>query len=175
MPWEEFGLNRFTYAEVGATWNGILPAGYRHLRHRVPLPAAVFEAAGEAVLTWRVHRAAGVHIEASAPLAEPGVAVVSRMGIGPLRLTAPCEVVWSVRDQQRIGFGYGTLPGHPARGEEAFAVERDAAGRVWFTVTAFSRPDRWFMRAAGPLAFALQKAYARWLAATLRRLCRTAR
>lgn len=154
-------MNRFTYAEVGATRNGMLPAGYRHVRYRVPLPAGAFEVAGEAVLTWRMHRAAGVRIEASAPRAEPGVTVVSRMGLGPLRLTAPCEVVRSVRDKQRIGFGYGTLPGHPARGEESFAVERDDDGGVWFTITAFSRPDRWFMRAAGPLALAFQKAYAR--------------
>jgi len=71
-----------------------------------------------------------------------------------------------------IGFGYGTLPGHPARGEESFVVHRDAAGEVWFTVTSFSRPARWFMAALGPVAPVLQGTYARLLGRTLRRLTR---
>jgi uncharacterized protein (UPF0548 family) len=81
-------------------------------------------------------------------------------------------VTWSVDDERQAGFGYGTLPGHPERGEEAFLVERDDGGEVWFTVRAFSRPARWFTRAAGPAVVAFQHAYARRLGATLRRLCR---
>ncbi|WDZ87659.1 DUF1990 family protein [Micromonospora cathayae] len=161
-----------TYPHVGATRTGELPAGWRHVRHRVRLPDGCFGTAGQAVLTWRLHRAAGVRITADAPRAAPGVAVTSGLGIGPLRLAAPCEVVWTVDDEHRAGFGYGTLPGHPARGEEAFVVERDDAGRVWFEVRAFSRPDRWMMRVAGPAGRAFQHGYARWLGHTLRRLCR---
>ncbi|MCK9899131.1 DUF1990 domain-containing protein [Frankia sp. Cpl3] len=37
------------------------------------------------------------------------------------------------------------MPDHPEVGEEAFVVERDAAGAVWLAVTAFSR-----LRMAGP-------------------------
>jgi uncharacterized protein (UPF0548 family) len=160
-----------TYPHPGATRAGELPAGWRHVRHRVPLPAGSFEAAGAAVLGWRLHRAAGVRIDATAPRDAPGVTVVSRLGVGPLRLSAPCAVVWAAADDRRAGFGYGTLPGHPARGEEAFVVERDDSGAVWFEVRAFSRPDRWFMRAAGPAGRAFQRGYAWWLGRTLRRLC----
>ncbi|MEU4567656.1 DUF1990 domain-containing protein [Micromonospora sp. NPDC023956] len=160
-----------TYPHVGATRTGSLPAGWRHVRHRVRLPDGSFAVAGEAVLSWRLHRAAGVRITADAPRAAPGVAVTSGLGVGPLRLDAPCEVVWVADDDRRAGFGYGTLPGHPASGEEAFVVERDDAGRVWFEIRAFSRPQRWIMRAAGPAARLFQHGYARWLAATLRRLC----
>ncbi|MGN9809820.1 DUF1990 family protein [Micromonospora sp. BQ11] len=160
-----------TYPHVGATRAGDLPTGWRHVRHRIRLPGDAFDAAGEAVLSWHLHRAAGIRIDASADRAAPGVRVVSGLGVGPLRLPAPCEVVWAVDDGSRAGFGYGTLPGHPARGEEAFLVGRDAAGEVWFEVRAFSRPDRWFMRAAGPAGRLFQHAYAWWLGRTLRRLC----
>ena len=161
-----------TYPEVGATLEGPLPAGYRHLRHSVPLPAKAFRAAGQAVLTWRMHRAAGVRIEPSAPRAAPGVTLRAGLGAGPLRLWVPCEVVWALDTDERIGFAYGTLPGHPESGEEAFLVQRDADGSVLFTVRAFSRPARWYTRAGGPLVPAFQLAYARWCARTLRRMCR---
>lgn len=164
-------MDGLTYPEVGATGTGSpLPAGYRHLHHRTRLGAVSLEAAGEALLSWRLHRAAGVQITASAPRAAAGVTVVSGLGIGPVRLSAPCRVVAVTEEAGRIGFAYGTLAGHPARGEEAFRVERGPDGEVWFTVTAFSVPARWFMRAAGPVAGLLQRGYAWHLGRTLRRI-----
>ena len=88
--------------------------------------------------------------------------MVSGFGVGPFRIKAPCEVVW-VRPvapddgPQSAGFGYGTLPGHPERGEEAFEVEIDAAGRVLLKITAFSRHSNWFYRAGGLAARAAQR------------------
>ena len=58
---------------------------------------------------------------------------------------------------QRAGFGYGTLPGHPVRGEEAFEVELDAAGRVFLKITAFSRPSNWFYAAGRALTGRAQR------------------
>jgi len=167
----------FTYAEVGATrYDGEpLPAGYHHLRHRTCLGEVPLATAADAVLEWRMHRATGARIEASAPRAAPGVAVTVGLGVGPLRITAPCRVVWSVEEPDRAGFGYGTLPGHPESGEESFVVERAADGRLWFTVTAFSRPARWFTRAGGPVVVLFQRLYARLLGARLRTLCGSAR
>lgn len=168
----EDDVDDLTYAEVGASCAGErLPAGYRHLRLRTDLGRCSLETAGEAILTWRMHRAAGVRIEASAPRAAVGVAVTSGLGIGPVRLSAPCRVVAVIDESDRIGFAYGSLPGHPASGEESFVAERAGDGRVWFTVTSFSRPARWHMRAAGPLAPVMQRAYAWWCGRTLRRLC----
>jgi uncharacterized protein (UPF0548 family) len=164
-----------TYPEVGATRAaGPLPAGYHHLRHRTCLGEVPLAAAGDAILTWRMHRAAGTRIEASAPRAAPGVELTVGLGVGRLRLTAPCRVVWSVEEGDRVGFGYGTLPGHPEHGEESFVAERAADGRVWFAVTAFSRPALWYTRAAGPVVVLFQHAYARRLGRVLRRLCGSA-
>ncbi|WP_411146613.1 DUF1990 family protein [Streptomyces sp. x-80] len=165
------------YPEAGGTRHTPLPPGYHHLHQEMPIGhgRAVLAAAGEAVTTFRMHRASGVGIRADAPRAAPGVAVEVSLGIGPLRLRAPCRVVWSVAEDDRVGFAYGTRDGHPECGEEAFTVTLRADGSVWFTVTAFSRPDRFWTRLAGPLVPVLQRAYARHCGRTLRRLVNRAR
>ncbi|WP_044366867.1 DUF1990 family protein [Streptomyces natalensis] len=161
-----------TYPREGGAAQIPLPEGYAHLRVAVPIGRGrdALRAAGEAVTTFRMHRSAGTVIRAEATRAAPGVAVEVGLGAGPLVLRVPCRVVWTVADEDRIGFGYGTRDGHPECGEEAFLVERHADDSVWFTVTAFSRPAAWFTRLAGPLVPVLQRGYARHLGRTLRRL-----
>lgn len=163
----------FTYPEVGATRTPEnLPGGYHHLRHRTLVGHGqdVFEAAGAAVTTWRTHRETGARLRASAVRAAPGVRVRVGVGVGPLEYGVPCEVVWTAYEETRTGFAYGTLTGHPESGEESFVVERAPDGSVWFTVTAFSRPARWFTRLAGPLVPPLQRWYARRLGRAVRRI-----
>jgi uncharacterized protein (UPF0548 family) len=162
----------FTYDSVGATRTGETPDGFAALRVRSPIGhgPAVFELAGEAVLTWRMHRSAGVRMDATAPRAAAGVRVAAGLGVGPLRIWAPCEVIWAVADDREAGFGYGTLAGHPQCGEESFVVTIDDADQVWLTVTAFSRPARWFTRATALFVPLIQRGYARWLGVTLARL-----
>jgi uncharacterized protein (UPF0548 family) len=162
-------MDELTYAEVGATRNGPLPAGYRHLSYRTRLGRGGFDVAADAVLTFAMHRATGERVTTSAPRAAPGVAVTSRIWLGPVRLTAPCRVVWAEEGPDRAGFAYGTLPGHPARGEESFVVTQEG-DEVWFTVTAFSVPARWYMAVVGPVAPLIQAYYARLRARGLRRL-----
>ncbi|WP_430783486.1 DUF1990 family protein [Actinoplanes sp. G11-F43] len=161
-------MTELTYRHVGATRTGRLPAGFRHLRYRTRIGDGeeVLHRAGEAVLSFRMHRAIGARITADAGRAAPGVLLT--VGLGPLR--APCEVVWTLEDGDRIGFAYGTRPGHPAAGEEAFVVERDEHDRVWLVVTAFSRPAGRLMRAAGPFAVGFQHSFARLCGLALRRL-----
>ena len=59
-----------TYAEVGAT-GGELPGGYGHVHRLVDLGEgpALFAAAAARLLTWQVHRAAGLTVEATGPRA----------------------------------------------------------------------------------------------------------
>lgn len=163
----------FTYPEVGATADdGPLPPGYHHLEHRVRLPAADLAAAVEPLLTWRAHRAAGLKVTVSAPRVAVGVRIRQTLGLGPVGFAFPCQVVWTVAEPDRIGFGYGTLPGHPERGEESFVVSRAADGGLWFTVRAFSRPARWFTRLAGPLGVFGQRLMARRYGSAMLRLTR---
>ncbi|MFB7114485.1 DUF1990 family protein [Streptomyces sp. NPDC056190] len=161
----------FTYEEVGATREqGHCPPGFHplHVRTRIGEGEEVFRRASEAVMTWEMHRALGVGIEASADRAAPGVDVTVTLA-GVVR--APCRVVWTEQEPRRAGWAYGTLPGHPECGEESFLVDRTGDGTVWLTVTAFSRPAKWYARAAGPATRGLQHAYARRCGTTLRKLC----
>ncbi|MEU3692263.1 DUF1990 family protein [Streptomyces narbonensis] len=164
-----------TYREVGATrCPDDLPEGYHHLRYSVVVGhgRAAFEAAGTAVTTWRTHRASGATVRSEAARAWPGVHLEVSLGIGRVRLGAPCAVIWTAYEENRTGFAYGTLTGHPERGEESFVVDLAPDGTVRFTVTAFSRPAAWYTRLAGPLVPVLQRTYARHLGRTLRRLVR---
>ncbi|WP_394429870.1 DUF1990 family protein [Streptomyces sp. SGAir0957] len=144
-----------TYREVGATLpeTSALPRGYAHLDRRVRLGSGqrCFERAGAAVLSWGAQRGAGMSVTPGEDARE-GADIVMRL----LWLRIPCRVVRVVRDADRTGFAYGTLPGHPERGEEAFLVTRDADGTVWFRIRAFSRPGRWYTRMAGPVGRAVQ-------------------
>ncbi|MFI6697785.1 DUF1990 family protein [Streptomyces sp. NPDC050509] len=166
----------FTYPDVGATRLGPLPDGYHHLHHRTRIGRGrpAFEAAGAAVTTFALHRRSGAGVAATSPRAEQGTGVRVSLGVGRLRVTAPCQVVWTAYEKDRTGFAYGTLTGHPECGEESFVVELGEDGSVWFTVTAFSRPARRYARLAGPLVPVLQRAYARWLGRTLTRIARDA-
>ncbi|MCX5380211.1 DUF1990 family protein [Streptomyces sp. NBC_00091] len=169
------GRSTLSYPDRGATLRQPLPAGYHHLHHRTRIGRgrAAFEAAGSAVTGFRMHRATGATVRADGPAAT-GARVEIGLGAGPLRITVPCEVVWTTDAPDRAGFAYGTLTGHPECGEESFLVELAADGTVWFEVTAFSRPAAWYTRLAGPLVPLLQRGYARLLGHHLRRLAAAA-
>jgi uncharacterized protein (UPF0548 family) len=147
-----------TYVEVGRT-AGALPPGYHHLRRSVVIGigSAVFAAAADSLLSWSVHSRAGLRVAASQPRAQQGVVLVLRIGAGGVRIGAPCRVVYTVTEPRRQGFAYGTLPGHPESGEEAFLVEHKPDDTVTFTITAFSRPATAPARIAGPLGRLIQR------------------
>jgi uncharacterized protein (UPF0548 family) len=65
-------------------------------------------------------------------------------------------VTYVLDEPRHRGFAYGRLPGHPERGEEAFALELHDDGAVTFTITAFSRPASLPAKAGGPLSRAVQ-------------------
>ena len=109
-----------TYREVGGT-AGDLPAGYHQFTGSVPIGSGheLFVAAGDAVRQWQVQLGAGLQVSASSPTAMAGAVLLLGLGIGSLRLRAPCRVVYAIDEPRRRGFAYGTLAGHPESGEEA--------------------------------------------------------
>jgi uncharacterized protein (UPF0548 family) len=147
-----------TYTEHGAT-RGTLPPGYYHLERRARIGSgrAVFERAAGALMSWDVHRGAGLRVTAEGH-ASPGIRVISRIAPG---ITAPCRVVYVIDEESRRGFGYGTTAGHPECGEESFVVSIDDADDVWFTVRAFTRPGTLLTRVLGPAGRAAQSVTAR--------------
>lgn len=150
-----------SYPEVGATGSAALPPGYSWLRRRIHLGrgAAVLDRAGACVLGWGAQLGSGFAVYPPPARIAAGGTVLLRIGLPGLRLprlVIPCRVVWTVEEPDRIGFAYGTLPGHPECGEESFVVSMDAAGDVWFEVAAFSRLAAWYARLGRPVAALLQ-------------------
>lgn len=161
-----------SYPEVGATGTA-LPDGYRHVGRDVVVGAGgtAFAAAGRCLMSFDMHRGAGFSVSATADRAMPGVDVLLRRG--PTWLPgneAPCRVLHTVDQPDRVGFTYGTLRGHPLHGEESFSVLLDESERVRFVLIAFSRPATPLLAVAGPLGRALQDRIADRYAAALGRV-----
>jgi uncharacterized protein (UPF0548 family) len=148
-----------SYPEVGAT-AGDLPPGYHHVRRGrvIGHGAEVLDRAADALLGWEMNRRAGITIEPDAERVAVGVTVRQTLRLGPLAVVAPCRVIGVVDEPRRRGFTYGTLPGHPERGEERFELTRLDDDSVRFEITAFWRAARWYSRLGGPVVWAVQRA-----------------
>ncbi|SHN63842.1 Uncharacterized protein, UPF0548 family [Geodermatophilus obscurus] len=158
----------FTYAEVGATRDAELPAGYQHVERSVVVGSGpeAFERAVAAVFDWRMQRAVGLRVRATGPASEPGTVVVLTAGLPRPGYDIPCRVVWAQTSGDERGFAYGTLPGHPESGEEAFLVRLEPAGDVVFSLRVFARLASPLARLGGPVSTAVQRlATARYLTA----------
>jgi uncharacterized protein (UPF0548 family) len=125
-----------------------------------------------ALTTWEMHRAVGLTVIASTPTAVAGSVVVMRPGPPALDITIPCRVVYVADEPDRRGFAYGTLPGHPKTGEEAFVIHSTVDGGVYLDLQAFSRPATLLARAGGPLTRHMQQLVTDRYVRALRRLSR---
>jgi uncharacterized protein (UPF0548 family) len=81
--------------------------------------------------------------------------------LGPFRVGAPVRVVYVIDAAARKGFAYGTLPGHPESGEEAWTLDRSGDGSVWLTIRAFSRPSSSWWWVVYPVLRIVQAIYTR--------------
>jgi uncharacterized protein (UPF0548 family) len=130
---------------------------------------AAFDRVVAVMREWGIHKGAGLTVRDPRPPAL-GVRIDARIGVGPLAVPAPCRVVWLHDEEDLYGYGFGTLPGHPASGEEAFVVTRDPhGGAVHFEVRAFSRPATWYTRLGGPAARLAQRMVSHRYVAAARR------
>jgi uncharacterized protein (UPF0548 family) len=148
-----------TYPEVGATRGPDLPAGYHHNRDEIRLGRGqeVFDRAVQALRRWQAQRGAGIEVFPDGAWVDERETVLLLIRAGGLWATAPCRIVYIVEDADRFEFAYATLPGHPERGEAAFAICRDEAGAVVFRVTSFSRPADPLARLGAPFARRIQR------------------
>jgi uncharacterized protein (UPF0548 family) len=148
-----------TYSDIGATLVGGRPDGFHHDRYESVLGrgSEIFERAVNGLQTWKAHRVPGVCIFPEDEEIRTGVSVVVTLGTKLLALAAPCRIVSVIDEQNRWGFAYGTLPGHPEHGEEAFVVSISPDQSVRFEVLAFSRPADPIVRLSGPVGRGVQK------------------
>jgi uncharacterized protein (UPF0548 family) len=150
------GARELTYAEHGAT-AAELPPGYHHDRWRADLgryDEAGFTRLADAIERWQVQLGAGMTVYPAEPV-RPGLTFALALPLPAGWVTAAGRVVYVTSEPGRRGFAYGTLPGHPERGEEAFhLVRRDS--RTLLEIVAFSRPAHPLARLGTPVARALQ-------------------
>ncbi len=126
-----------------------------------------FARAKERLATWGTHRSRLMAVDANGRSDELGTTVLLGVGLGPARLWFGCRVVEVIDEAFRTGFSYATLPGHPERGVERFAIALGADGVVTGRVQAWSRPAHRALALAGPAARLAQRVVA---AQYLRRL-----
>jgi uncharacterized protein (UPF0548 family) len=157
---ESLAETDLTYPEPerGAT-RGTMPDGYAHLSivAEIGEGQAAFDRAATALMHFDMHRRAGLKVDATGPVAAPGVTVAQTVGPAVMQVVAGCRVIYTVDEPTRQGFGYGTLKGHPEIGEESFAVELAPSGQVRFALKSFSKPATAIGRATTPVGHAMQR------------------
>ncbi|MEN3328496.1 MAG: hypothetical protein V7638_3303 [Acidobacteriota bacterium] len=152
----------FTYTEVGAT-NTTPPTSYTVDHNRIQLGSgeAIYRSAVDALKNWRHFDLGWVTIAPRGVPVEVGATVaVKARAFGTWSLSAT-RIVYTIDEDRRFGFAYGTLPDHVEKGEERFLVEWLPDDTVWYDILAFSRPKHPFVRLSAPLARRLQKQFAR--------------
>lgn len=148
-----------TYDDIGATLDGVRPQGFHHDRYETVLGRGpeTFQRAVNGLRIWEAHHVPGVRVFPKEQEIETGATVVVTLGTLLLALAAPCRIVSVVDSPTRWGFAYGTLPGHPEQGEEAFIVSIPPDKTVRFEIEAFSRHRDPLVRLSGPIGRGIQK------------------
>jgi uncharacterized protein (UPF0548 family) len=148
-----------TYDFVGATVDAGTSSPYAvHERHLdIGRGAADFDAAVAGLRAWVQHRGVLARVRPEGAPLEVGVTVVVVLPVGPVVLLAPCRIVRVVDEERRAGFAYGSLPGHPETGEEAFLLDHLPDGAVRFTIRVTARAATPALRLVEPLVTVFQR------------------
>ncbi|WP_231496066.1 DUF1990 family protein [Cellulomonas sp. HZM] len=148
------------------------PGGWRAHERTVVVGSGdrFWEEARVAVLRWEVKTRSGFRVLSDGPVvADERTWVLAELG--PVVVREPVRVVAVVDTDDRCGFAYGTLDGHPVSGEEAFVVHRDRtgddAGTVRLTLRSCTRAGRAGWRLAFPAILIAQRWYRRRYARAL--------
>jgi uncharacterized protein (UPF0548 family) len=155
---DELRTAPFNYAEVGATRQDRLPRNYHHLEQQVTVGSGRerYQALVDELMSWQLHARSGLAMQVSDDRVRQGSVLVATLDLGPFRVRTRCRVVYLIDEDRRTGFAYGTLPGHPERGEERFLVELTDDDRVVFGLRAFSLNAGLLARLGGPVSRRVQ-------------------
>jgi uncharacterized protein (UPF0548 family) len=122
----------------------------------------IFVAAREAIEAWAMFPSEITAVRFPERPRE-GLIVAVLYWAAPFRLwlVCPARVLYTIDESiqrdghaiERFCFAYGTLPGHPERGEERFLVEWDKRDdSVWYDLAAVSQAAHWLIRLGYPYA-----------------------
>ena len=118
----------------------------------------MFERAVAALRAWQAQVGAGARVVPHGAEVADGSTVVLLIRVGGLWAALPCRVVYVDESPRGFAFAYGTLPGHPERGEVAFRIERRAGpDDVFFRIVSFSRTVDPLARLASPITRLIQQ------------------
>jgi uncharacterized protein (UPF0548 family) len=156
----------FSYPEVGAS-AGNVPSSYNVDRNRILLGEgeATWHRAIEAIRTWQMFNMPWIRLFwPTTPIRVGEIVAVLVRHFGFYSLNA-ARIVYVVNEDgppvRSYGFAYGTLAEHSERGEERFTIEWDQSdGTVWYSILAFSRPQKTLAWLGYPLSRMLQKRFA---------------
>jgi uncharacterized protein (UPF0548 family) len=156
----------FSYKEVGASQT-LIPSNYPINHHRIQLGsgAEVFARAKKAIESWTMYKLSWTRLYPSdAPVAAREVVCVV-VNHGFCWSLNPCRIVYVLEEKgeiERVGFAFGTLPGHSEEGEERFTVEWNRADdSVWYELLAFARPHHILACIGFPFVGLFQRKFAR--------------
>lgn len=143
----------YSYPEVGATRQHRLPDGYRRLclQTQAGTGRDRFVDLADRLMRWQLHADSGLDIATSSDTARPGTVLVATYRLAGIPVRTRCRVLYVIDEPRRRGFAYGSLPGHPLRGEESFVVDWRDDDTVDFTVRSFAQPAGAFPRLGGPV------------------------
>ncbi|TSA83040.1 DUF1990 domain-containing protein [Deinococcus detaillensis] len=137
-----------TYSRIGVT----LDPQTEMEQHTVLLGTgqATFERGKAALQSWQTHQSRWLRLYPGTQPPAEGQTVLVLLTCAGLCLAFGCRVVRVLDGSRQYGFAYGSLPGHPERGEELFVVEWHSDDRVTFSLKADSQPANRFYRLGRP-------------------------
>lgn len=153
---------KFSYTNVGAT-RAHPPEGFNvdHNRVRIGHGDDDWEQAKNAIREWRMFDFQWAELFLTeTPIEKDRTVAILVHHFGFYSLNA-ARIVYTINEQSRFGFAYGTLTDHGEEGEERFLVEMDQrTGEVWYDLYAFSRPNHLLARLGYPITRRLQRQFA---------------
>ncbi|CAN5628070.1 hypothetical protein BH10ACT8_BH10ACT8_31070 [soil metagenome] len=131
---------------------------------------AAFDAAGRAIMSLQMQRGAGLRVSSTHEPVQLGDVVKIWIGIGPVGVSGSCDVIEVFDEPRRRGYTYRTRPDHVEDGEETFEASLYDDERVVVTIDAWSRPNSWLTRTAGPAGRLVQRLINRRYLTSVRRI-----
>ncbi len=141
-----------------------LPTGYvrDHLRTEIGHGEADFAAAKAAFRKWQQFDLGWVRVANSEVKMEIDNQVTVEAHTFGLWSVNISRILYTIDEEDRFGFAYGTIQQHVESGEERFLLEfYPVSGLVFYDLLAISRPAHWLARLAYPFTRSQQHRFAR--------------
>ena len=158
-------LSVFSYSEVGTT-AGELPNHYNVDRNRILLGSGeeTWRRAVEAIRAWQMFNMPWIRLcwpDTPIQAGRDVAVLVHHFGFCSLNAARIVYVIDEDGPIARFGFAYGTLIEHAERGEERFTVEWNRSDdQVWYSILAFSVPNKALAKFGYPWSRMLQRKFA---------------